>query len=149
LERLDEKLYDLAAETVEGMGYSLVTVEDVVEHGRRTFRFIIDRRQGVRHSDCAAASRELSDLFDAELDFNGDYVLEVSSPGLDHALRKPREYAHFTGKTARIVLRTPVEGANVVTGVIVRAEPDSVTIDANGAELSIRFEDISRARLEP
>jgi ribosome maturation factor RimP len=149
LERLDEQLYDLAVELVEGMGYSLVTVKDVVEHGRRIFRFTIDHHQGVRHSDCAAVSRELSDLFDVDLDFAGSYVLEVSSPGLDHGLRKPREYAHFAGRTARIVLRTPIEDANVVTGVIVHAEPESVTLNADGVEVSIPFENISRARLVP
>lgn len=144
----DEKLYDMTRGLVEGMGYSLLDVEGVAERGRRVLRFYIDRAGGVSLGDCEAVSRELAYLLDAEPDFDSGYVLEVSSPGLEHRLKKEREYVHFSGRRARIVLRRPIEGNNVVSGVIAGASGGTVRIALDdGGELSVRIADISRARL--
>jgi len=153
MERTDEKLYGLSRGLVEGRGFVLVDVDEVTEHGRRVFRFYIDGEDGVSLGDCAGVSRELAYLLDAEPGFDGGYVLEVSSPGLDHRLKKEREYVHFAGRQARLVLRSPVEGRNVegrnvVEGVIVGADEGVIRMaPADGKELSIPLTDIARARL--
>ena len=148
MERTDEKLYGLSRGLVEDRGFVLVDVDEVTEHGRRVFRFYIDGEGGVSLGDCAGVSRELAYLLDAEPEFDGGYVLEVSSPGLDHRLKKEREYVHFAGREARLVLRGPVEGRNVVEGVIVGADAGVVRMaPADGEELSIPLTDIARARL--
>ncbi len=148
MERTDEKLYGLSRGLVEDRGFVLVDVDEVTEHGRRVFRFYIDGEGGVSLGDCAGVSRELAYLLDAEPGFEGGYVLEVSSPGLDHRLKKEREYVHFAGREARLVLRSPVEGRNVVEGVIVGADEGVIRVaPADGEELSIPLTDIARARL--
>jgi len=149
MERMDEKLYELTRGLVGGMGFILVDVDEIVQHGRRTFRFYIDAEDGVGVLDCRTASRELAYLLDAEPELADGYVLEVSSPGLDHRLKKEREYVHFAGRKARLVLRSPVDGRNVVEGVIGGAEGGVVRITpTDGQELSIPLSDIVRARLE-
>ena len=90
MERIDEKLYDLTRGLVEGMGFVLVDVDEVVEHGRRTLRFYIDAEGGISLDDCESVSRELSYMLDAQPELASEYVLEVSSPGLDHRLKKER-----------------------------------------------------------
>jgi ribosome maturation factor RimP len=148
MERTDEKLYGLSRGLVEDRGFVLVNVDEVTEHGRTVFRFYIDGEGGVSLGDCAGVSRELAYLLDAEPEFDGGYVLEVSSPGLDHRLKKEREYVHFAGREARLVLRGAVEGRNVVEGVIVGADAGVVRMaPADGEELSIPLTDIARARL--
>ena len=148
MERMDEKLYELSRSLVEGMGFTLVDVDEAVQHGRRTFRFYIDAEGGVSLGDCQTVSRELAYLLDAEPELAGGYVLEVSSPGLDHRLKKEREYAHFAGREVRIVVRTPIEDRNVIEGVIGGAEGGIVRVSpADGTELSIPLSEISRARL--
>lgn len=149
MERIDERLYDLTKGLVAGMGYTLVTVEDIVEHGRRTFRFTVDHDRGITVEDCASVSREIAYLLDDELALEARYVLEVSSPGLDHALKKEREYAHFAGREARLVLREPVDGENVLTGTILGADAGSVRLNVDGAEIPVPLENVSRARLVP
>ncbi len=148
MDRRDEELYGLGRGLVEGMGYALVTVEDVVERGRRVFRFYIDHPRGMTLDDCGTVSRELEYLLDAELDFDGAYVLEVSSPGLDHALKSEREFAHFIGRRARLVLREALNGRNVIVGSLVGADSGEVRMESeDGAEFAIPIADISRARL--
>ena len=85
---------------------------------------------------------------DADFDFGGSYVLEVSSPGLDHALKVEREYEHFVGRPARLVLRESLQGKNVIEGVIAGAGDGSVRIGLNdGAEVSVPLASVTRARL--
>lgn len=144
----DDELYGLGSKLVDGMGYTLVTVEDVVERGRRVFRFYIDHPRGITLDDCSTVSKELEYLLDAEFDFDGAYVLEVSSPGLDHALKSQRDFAHFAGRRARLVLREPMNGDNVVTGTLVGAGAEEIRLTSeDGGDLVIPLSNISRARL--
>lgn len=148
MERMDEKLYGLSRGLVEGMGFVLVDVDEVVERGRRVLRFYIDASGGISLGDCETVSRELAYLLDAEPELSSGYVLEVSSPGLDHRLKKEREYVYFAGREARLVLRTPIEGRNVIEGVIGGAGAGAVRIELKGGdELSVPLAEIARARL--
>lgn len=150
MNRTDEELYRLTVGLVEEMGCTLVAVEDVVEHGRRIFRFTIDRPGGVGIRDCERVSRELGDLLDTEFNYDAAYNLEVSSPGLDHVLKRESEYAHFVGRPARLVLREPVGGKNVVVGTIAAAGPGRVTMATDeGEEITVPFSAIASARLVP
>jgi ribosome maturation factor RimP len=145
----DDRLFELASGTVEGMGYALVAVEDGSEHGRRVIRFIVDHPRGITLGDCEAVSRELGYVLEADPGLGERFVLEVSSPGLDRELRSAREYAHFAGREARFVLRSPVEGQSVLVGTIVGAGREGVRVrprDAAG-DVLLSYETISRARL--
>jgi len=74
-------------------------------------RIFVDRPEGgVTIADCELVSRQVSALLDV-LDFgNGRYVLEVSSPGLDRQLYKPRDYDRFAGSLARVTFQDPETG---------------------------------------
>jgi ribosome maturation factor RimP len=148
--RTDEELFQLTAGVVGEMGYTLVGVEDVAEHGRRIFRFTIDQPLGVRVRDCERVSRELSDLLDAEFAFDAQYCLEVSSPGLDHVLKTEREYAHFVGRSARLVLREQIGGTNVIVGTLAGVLAGDLTITTeDGEEITISLSAVASARLVP
>jgi ribosome maturation factor RimP len=148
MDRRDAELFELARGVVEDAGYTLVRVDDVVDRGRRVFRFYIDHPRGVMLGDCEAVSRELGYLLDGSFDFEGAYVLEVSSPGLDHDLRLASEFEHFMGRAARLVLREPVGGRNVLAGVLAGGGPGAVSLRlGDGSEISVPLSNIARARL--
>ena len=148
MQKRGEELYEMVRATVEGMGFQLVTVDDLVEHGRRVFRFYVDHPRGMAVEDCASVSREIEYLLDARFDFEGAYVLEVSSPGLDHPLRHRREYAHFKGRRARLVLRSTNEGGGVLEGTLGDADADGVrVVPDTGPEVKVPYEEIAKARL--
>ena len=146
----DERLFELTQELIRGMGFALVDVRETAEYGRRIFRFFIDRDQGISVADCGAVSRELAYFLDAKDPIEGAYSLEVSSPGLDHDLVREREYAHFKGSAARLVLRTPVDGVGtILTGELRDASEGQITIKhAERGEIRVALTDIARARLE-
>jgi len=65
-------------------------------------RLFIDREGGVTLEDCAAVSRELSEILDVEDFIAEHYTIEVSSPGLNRPLKKPADYQRYQGRLIKI-----------------------------------------------
>jgi ribosome maturation factor RimP len=117
----------------------LVSVEQVA--GER-LRIVIDHPGGVDLETCERVTRHLRDLLI-------DYGLEVSSPGPRRPLTKPDHYRRFLGRRARVRLREPRDGHRSVTGELVGASDDEVTVAAADGVVSIPYEDINRSNLLP
>jgi ribosome maturation factor RimP len=107
----------------------------------------IDKPGGVDVEDCARVSNHLTQLFAVE---HVDYErLEVSSPGLDRALRKPSDYERFSGQEAELRLREPIEGARRIKGVLRGLDGDSAVVETEAGVRAIALAGIERARLVP
>ena len=145
----EKKIEALAEEVGENLGYEVDDLE-ILGRGRRTVvRVTIDSESGVGLDDCTAFSRDFAALMDVEDLIKEHYTLEVSSPGLDRALRRPRHWQKNIGKLARVVLLDPFGGRDVITGRIEAFEDNRVTLlleDETREKLSL--DEIKRARLE-
>ncbi|GGZ91963.1 ribosome maturation protein RimP [Novosphingobium arvoryzae] len=104
--------------------------------------------------DCAELSRRVSDALDAleeagEVLIADAYRLEVSSPGIDRPLTRPKDYANWAGHEARINLTVPVEGnRKSLQGELVGLEGDVVTLeDKKSGRVSFPLSDIHSAKL--
>jgi ribosome maturation factor RimP len=136
-----------------GLGYELVEIEFVPGPGGGTLRIYIDKpgeaEQGIDVEDCASVSHVISDLLDADDPFPGRYSLEVSSPGTDRVLRTPAHFARFVDNRVKVELAVPREGRKRYTGMLRRADGESIELDVDNFSVSIRLAEISRARLAP
>ena len=130
-------------------GYELVEVEFVPGKGGGTLRFYIDGPNGIDVDDCAKASHAISELLDVEDPIQGEYSLEVSSPGLDRVLRTPEHFARFVDNRVKIELQVPRDGRKRYTGMLRRTDGESIEVDVDNFSVSIRLAEISRARLAP
>lgn len=145
---IQEKLWRIAEEVAASMGYEVEDVE-LLGRGRRSLlRVTIDKPGGITVDDCAAFSRDFAALMDVEDPVQGAYTLEVSSPGLDRPLKRPRDYKKCEGKLARITLTAPLEGKNLCEGYIGPSDDSGVTLLVEGLPVRIPFGDIKKARLE-
>jgi ribosome maturation factor RimP len=117
----------------------LVSVEQVATE---RLRIVIDRPGGVDLETCERVTRHLRDLLI-------EYGLEVSSPGPRRPLTKPDHFRRFLGRRARIRLREPRDGHRSVTGELVGASDDEVTVAAADGVVSIPYGDINRSNLLP
>jgi ribosome maturation factor RimP len=102
--------------------------------------------------DCKRVSEDLSAVLDVEPELVGDagraYTLEVSSPGLDRPLRGEADYRRFTGRLAKIVTSTPVDGQSHFEGRLAGVEAASVLVAQGKRVHRVPMDAISRARLE-
>ena len=130
--------------TVTGLGYELVDVE---RSGRGMLRVFIDKPEGISVDDCQTVSHQLTRLFLVE---NIDYDrLEVSSPGLDRALKKEADFVRFAGEQAQLKLRMPVSGRKNFVGTIGVLSDGVLQLVVDGTVVAIELSNLDKARLVP
>lgn len=112
----------------EGTPVELVDVEYVKERDWY-LRVFIDKPGGVMIDDCQELSERLAPLLDREDAIKEGYILEVSSPGLDRPLKKPRDFERAMGKVVDVSLYEPVDGKKLITGVLQGFDGESVTVE--------------------
>jgi ribosome maturation factor RimP len=138
----------LAEPVVRFEGMELIDVEFHRGPGGWVLRVFIDKEEGVTLEDCAAVSHQLGDVLDAKLERDEPYHLEVSSPGLDRPLTKPKHFAAFEGRPAIIRTNRPVEGKKKFRGVLAGLSDDTVKLVVDELTVSIPYEAIAKAKLD-
>ena len=142
------RIEDIVAPTIVGMGYELVRV--AMSKGG-TLQIMIEPADG-RAMDveaCAVLSRALSAVLDVEDPMPGSYTLEVSSPGIDRPLTRPKDFARWAGHIARLETAEPVEGRRRFKGTLLGLEGDLVKLRLeDGKEAEVPLSAVSRAKLE-
>lgn len=126
-------------------GVQLYDVEVANENGRAIYRIYIAKPGGVNLDDCEKVSRLLSPIFDVEPPLGGDYVLEVSSPGLERKLEKPSHFISSVGELAKI--SAEVDGENKkLKGKILSADDEEISFESEGQILKIKIANIKKAK---
>ena len=133
----------LARPIAERAGCRLWDVEYVKEAGEWFLRVYIDREGGVDLDCCEAVSRPLSDALDEADPIPGSYTFEVSSAGLDRALKRPEHFALCLGQKVDVKLYRPVDGGKERTGALTGYEDGDVFVD--GVRLDRK--DVAQVRL--
>ena len=132
----EDRIADVMRPVVAAAGMDLETVRVTAAGRRRLLRVVVDSDRGVSLDDAAAVSRELSAALDA-VAVMGDfpYTLEVSSPGVDRPLADPRHWRRAVGRLVKVTVTDSGGSGNsgVVSGRIVSADANGVTLDVDGA----------------
>ena len=142
-----ERIREAAERVARSLSLGVVDVEWKI--GRQRFlRVYIDKPEGVSHKDCEAVSNQLSVILDVEDLVPGpQYILEVSSPGLDRKLTKPAEFERFAGRLARISTTEPVENQKFFEGRLAGVADGKVQIEVRGRMFALPMEGIRKANL--
>ena len=125
------ELEELIAPIVEALGYSLVRVR-MTGAVRPTLQVMAERRDGTMDvDDCAAISTAISTAFEQHDPIEGEYVLEVSSPGIDRPLTRRRDFEDYAGHEARIDLKYPLEGRKRVKCLLKGLRGEDVIVETD------------------
>ena len=133
---------------IEAAGYRLVRLR--ILGGRiKTLQIMAERPDGTMNvDDCAALSRALSEFLDAEDPLEGEYTLEVSSPGIDRPLTRLGDFARWAGHEAKVDLHAPDEsGRRRFRGRLLGLDGNAVAVEVEGNRLAFPFAAISDAKL--
>jgi ribosome maturation factor RimP len=137
------KLAELLAPVVKSSGYDFEDVTVSRAGRRRLVRVTVDADGGVDLDGVARVSRAVSDVLDDRGAFEGPYVLEVSSPGVDRVLREPRHWRRATGR----MVKTDVDGQSVV-GRVVDADADAVRLDIGGTRRTVPWSGLGPGKIQ-
>jgi len=150
---MSQKITELEAlmrPAVEALGLELLGIEYSPSSHRSVLRLYIDvEGRYVAVEDCEAVSREVSALLDVNDPIQGNYALEVSSPGFDRPLFKAAHYEKYLGTQVKITLHLPEEGRRRFTASLLRLEGERVVVGQDGREYSLAIDNIAKARLVP
>jgi ribosome maturation factor RimP len=139
---------ELLEPLLAGKDLELFDIEFKGQGKNGVLRVFIDKEGGVTIDDCALVSRELGTLLDIHDMIPGSYTLEVSSPGLTRALRKPEDFLKFKGKKVRIKTNKDFERRKIFIGRLLEFNDGLVTVQTEAGNFSIPYVDIEKANLE-
>jgi len=144
---IEEKLYKLIQPLCDKEG---IFLEDLSLHGggkNRLVRVIVDTESGITLSQCQILSRKISDIFFRKDMFQGDFRLEVSSPGTTKPLRKSFEFRRSIGKELNVNYCKDDE-IKSITGELLAFDGDKITVHQKNADISISLSDIEEAKIK-
>ncbi len=143
-----DRLRELIEPIVENAGYDLEDL-GISRAGRRhVLRIIVDGDGGVSLDAVAELSRRISAALDEAEESGGqfterEYVLEVSSPGVDRPLTQPRHWRRNVGRLISVTA-----GDRTVTGRLAAADDDKVVLDVAGTPLEVPYADLGPGRVQ-
>ncbi|MFN8572734.1 MAG: ribosome maturation factor RimP [Gemmatimonadaceae bacterium] len=148
---MSQALEDFVKEEVAALGFDLVEFRRTGTARVPLLDIRIDRTDGqkVTIDNCAQVSRAIEPKLDASGLVAKDYVLEVSSPGVERPLRNTADWRRFAGRRAKV--RSTLLGGRVEVEVLGAEESEGVEVavlrDQNGEERRVPLSEILEARL--
>ena len=143
----DRKLLEMLDPVAEGLGLTIVRLRLMGGTQRRRLQIMAERPADheIDVAQCAALSRAVSEVMDADDPISGEYMLEVSSPGIDRPLTRLEDFETFSGLEARLETDRLVEGRRRFRGLLAGVE------DADSANpmVAIDLEDDDDTALLP
>ena len=148
MNKIAQRVYDLALPVAEKMGLDIWDVEYLKEAGEWYLRVYIDKSEGgIFINDCEAFSREMDPILDEADPIDGSYVFEVSSAGAERQLKRPSDFERFMGSNVEVKLYKAVDGRKSYQGILSAYEDGKVCVDVGGIEMSFEKELVASVRL--
>ncbi len=145
---LVERVEALIGPAVAAMGFELVRVR-WIGGGQPRLQVMAERPDGTMNvEDCAEVSHAVSAILDVEDPIDGEYTLEVSSPGIDRPLVRARDYERYAGFEAKLETGEPIGGRKRFRGLLKGLDGEEVGIEVEGLGLvHIPLGQIAEAKL--
>lgn len=134
---------------VTALGLELWGLEFNSAGRNSTLRIYIDGPDGVSVDDCARVSHQVSGILDVEDPIPEQYMLEVSSPGMDRPLYTLEQFQAYAGHQVQLRLRMPFEGRRKFKGLLNGVEGDEVLLVVDDEEYLLPIDYIDRANVIP
>lgn len=148
MKQAPDHLVKLIQPIVEGLGYEFVGIEFNPHPKHGMLRVYIDNEAGIHVDDCSKVSHQISGVLDVEDPVQGNYQLEISSPGSERPLFNIEQFEQFIGHIVKVNLFKPVDGRRKITGRIQKVEQNIVQLEEDGQVFEVSFQSMSKANLE-
>ncbi len=146
-EHIEERISQEVERIIEGTPLELVDVEYVREKNWY-LRVFIDKEGGVDLEDCQGVSEKLSKILDEQDPIQENYLLEVSSPGLDRILKKEKDFIRYAGRTVDIHFFQPYCGAkDLVADLQGLGEDNTLNVRIDGQDVVLDRKAVAQVRL--
>lgn len=139
--------FDIGDKVAEKLDVSVVDVNFVKEAGKQYLRIFIDKDGGVDTDICSDFSHMFEEEFDKIDPIETEYILEVSSPGLDRKLKTEREFKHFLGREVDVKLFKMQDGRKEFTGILEDFDGKTAKINIGDDAVLVNIKESAYIRL--
>lgn len=147
MNKIAQKVYDLALPVAERQGVEIWDVEYLREAGQWFLRVYIDKADGIGIDECERFSRELDPILDEADPISESYVFEVSSAGVERELKRPGDFERFIGSMVEVKLYKGLDGRKEYVGALRAYNDGAVSIDVAGKEITFEKDTVAQVRL--
>jgi len=145
--KTEQIAFELSSKVAESFECYIYDVEYVKEGTLKYLRIYADKDGGISIDDCEKISRELSTLLDAKDPIKENYILEVSSPGIERKLTKKEHFEKYIGKIIDINLFKQINGTKQISGTLKCFVDDCITLETENGTVEINQKDASIVKL--
>lgn len=148
IKALVKEVEELVSPLLDKENVELVEILYRRESGRMVLRFLVDVPGGITLAECARLNNQIGKVLDESNIALANYLLEVSSPGLDRPIKTVKDFLRAVGKNVRLLYSK--DGREKVTyiGEVKSVDNENVTLVIEGKEEVIPIDKIVKARLE-
>ena len=145
--KITDQVTEFAKPVVESFGCTLWDVEYVREGSERYLRLYIDKDGGVDIDDCEKIHRAIDPILDEKDPIPESYHFEVSSAGLERALKRPGDFERFMDSPVLVKLYRPRNGLKEIPGILRGYEDGRVTVEAGKETITFEKSQVALVRL--
>ena len=145
--KITDQVTEFAKPVVESFGCKLWDVEYVREGSERYLRIYIDKDGGVDIDDCEKIHRTIDPILDEKDPITESYHFEVSSAGLERALKRPGDFEQFMGSAVLVKLYRPRNGLKEIPGFLRGYEDGKITVEAGKETITFQKSEVALVRL--
>lgn len=144
------RITELGEKSALGTPIEIVEVQLRGAGKSRLLRVYIDKAGGVTHGDCELISERLGKLLDDEDAVPGEsYTLEVSSPGIERKLTRPRDFERVIGQKIRVTVRDAIEGQTGFEGKLTGFAEGTLEMETTSQQrVRVPLDQVQKANLK-
>ena len=141
-----EYIKEVLEEDIERLGCKVWGLELFGRRSNQTLRIFIDKTEGISVEDCEKISKHVSKVLDTENDFSQNYMLEVSSPGLDRKFFYNEQYKDYINESLKVTFFDS-QNKKTIKGLLEEVDEESIKLELKGITQQIPFSSIIQANL--
>jgi ribosome maturation factor RimP len=144
---IEKRALDIGDAISDSIGVSVIDAEFKKEAGKQYLRLFIDKEGGAGIDDCEAFSKAFEEKFDEIDPIKTEYILEVSSPGLERKLKTKREFDYFKGREVDVKLFSEKNGLKEFCGTLLDFDGKAAQIEYGGDTVLVNVKDAAYIKL--
>jgi ribosome maturation factor RimP len=141
-----EYIKEVIEKDIERLGCKVWGLELFGRHSNQTLRIYIDNKEGISVEDCELVSKHVSKVLDTENDFSENYLLEVSSPGLDRKFFYKEQYKEFLKENLKVTFFDDLN-KKTIKGQLEEVDEICIKLEIKDEIQEIPFSSIIKANL--
>ena len=146
--KLEQHILEIATSVAIENGCYIYDVEYLKEGKARTLRIFADKEEiGISLDECEAISRRMSDLLEESDPIKENYMLEVSSPGIERRLKEAWHFEKYIGRVVDIGLYKAIGGAKLISGVLAGFSDGEITLETDNENIKIMQSETTSVKL--